>query len=128
MDLAYQDFDAELADLPGKYAPPAGEILLAWGAEEKPIGCVALRPLGEPGVCEMKRLFVAPAGRGEGLGRMLVAAIIEVARERGHHTLWLDTLPTMHAAQALYRSLGFAPASPYYDSPVPCTLFMRLAL
>ena len=128
VDLAYQDFEAELAALPGKYAPPAGELLLARAADGRPIGCVALRPLDVPGCCEMKRLYVAPAGRGGGLGRQLVDAVVEAAERIGYREMRLDTLPTMRSAQALYRKLSFDVIDPYYDTPVAGTLFMRRLL
>ena len=127
VDLAYQYFDAELAALPGKYAPPAGELLLARGADGSPLGCVGLRPL-QPSVCEMKRLYVAPAGRGLGLGRMLAEAIIEAGRRAGYRALWLDTLPTMASAIGLYQALGFQPIAAYYDTPIAGTRFVGLAL
>ena len=128
MDLAYQGFDAELASLPGKYAPPRGALLLARGADGVPLGCVGLRPIGEPGTCEMKRLFVAPAARGMRLGSALSGTVIEAARQRGYARLRLDTLPSMTTAIALYRSLGFAPIPPYYEGAPPGTHFMQLDL
>lgn len=128
VDLGYQDFAAELAALPGKYAPPAGALLLARDADAQPLGCVALRPMAEPGCCEMKRLYVAPAGRGTGLGRSLMLAIIDAAKAIGYRELWLDTLPSMAEAQGLYRAAGFEPAEPYYDTPVAGTVFLRLML
>ncbi|MDP3403229.1 MAG: GNAT family N-acetyltransferase [Brevundimonas sp.] len=127
VDLAYQDFETELADLPGKYASPTGALLLAHDASGEPIGCVGLRPLDD-GTCEMKRLFVSPAGRGLGLGRALMLAAIDVARAQGYREMQLDTLPTMAAAQTLYRRAGFEPMAAYYDTPVEGTLFMRLKL
>lgn len=127
VDLAYQDFEAELAAMPGKYAPPAGELLLAC-ADDQPVGCVALRPLDVPGCCEMKRLYVSPAGRGIGLGRRLVDAVICAAERIGYREMRLDTLPTMGGAQALYRKLGFEVIEPYYATPVAGTLFMRRSL
>lgn len=127
IDLGYQDFAAELAGLPGEYAPPAGELLLARAADGEPIGCVALRPLGD-GACEMKRLYVGPAGRGQGHGQALMAAIVAEARSIGYRELRLDTLPTMVAAQALYRAAGFAPVAPYYEGAPAGTLFMGLPL
>lgn len=125
VDLAYQDFVAELAGLPGNYAPPHGALLLARSGEGEPIGCVALRPMAAAGRCEMKRLYVAPAGRGTGLGRALMQALIIEARRIGYAEMWLDTLPTMAAAQGLYRAAGFEMAEPYYDTPVAGTVFMR---
>ena len=128
IDLGYQDFASELAGLPGKYAAPLGALLLARNESTEAIGCVGLRPLDAPGVCEMKRLFVAPAGRGLGLGRALVDAVIEEARRSGYQEMRLDTLSTMTAAQALYRQAGFEVISSYYDTPIEGTIFMRLAL
>ncbi|MGH6613831.1 GNAT family N-acetyltransferase [Sphingomonas sp.] len=128
IDLAYQDFAAELAGLPGHYAPPRGALLLARSGDGEPIGCVALRPMVAAGRCEMKRLYVAPAGRGTGLGRALMTALITEARQLGYAEMWLDTLPTMAAAQGLYRAAGFELAEPYYDTPVAGTVFMRLVL
>ena len=125
VDLSYQDFDAELAALPGRYAPPAGELLLARGRDDVPVGCVALRPVEPSGSCEMKRLYVAPGGRGGGLGRALVAAVLCEAGRIGYREMRLDTLPSMTDAIALYRRLGFTPLDPYYATPVAGTLFMR---
>lgn len=127
IDLAYQGFEDELAGLPGKYAPPAGEILLARASSGQPLGCVAVRPLTEQ-VCEMKRLYVAPQARGMGLGKALVEAIIDLARKAGYREMRLDTLDTMAAAIGLYRSFGFVFTSAYYDTPVANTVFMALQL
>ncbi|HWT10978.1 MAG TPA: GNAT family N-acetyltransferase [Roseomonas sp.] len=127
VDLGYQDFEAELAALPGKYAPPAGALLIARDAAGAPLGCVALRPMAD-GCCEMKRLYVAPAGRGLGLGRALAEAICAEARCLGYREIRLDTLPTMTEAQALYARLGFVPTAPYYDTPVAGTRFLARAL
>jgi putative acetyltransferase len=125
--LCFQGFDRELADLPGKYSPPTGRLLLAY-ADEKLAGCIALRSL-ESKVCEMKRLFARPAFRGTGLGRFLVESIIDEARSIGYERMRLDTLPgKMDAAIALYRRLGFQKISPYYDNPVEGALFMELTL
>lgn len=127
IDLGYQSFEAELASLPGKYAPPAGEILLARN-DNQTLGCVALRPIEPEGCCEMKRLYVAPDGRGLGLGRALVRAIIDVATFQGYQEMRLDTLSSMHAALALYRSEGFAEIPAYYETPILDTVFMARRL
>ena len=127
IDLGYQGFDGELAALPGKYAPPAGALLIARDAAGAALGCVAMRPL-EADICEMKRLYVAPAGRGQGLGRALTLALIEAARTSGYREMRLDTLPTMTDAQKLYRALGFTEIAPYYDTPIAGTVFMNLRL
>lgn len=127
VDLAYQDFAAELATLPGRYAPPGGALLLARATDGPALGCVALRALGG-GACEMKRLYVAPRGRGLGLGRRLAEAAIAAAEAAGHREMRLDTLPSMAAAQGLYRALGFEPVAPYYATPVAGTLFLARPL
>jgi len=107
VSLCFQDFDAEVADLPGAYAPPEGQMLLLRAMLDNAlVGCVAVRPVpGVSGMCEMKRLYVRPAARGRGLGRHLALAAMDEAR--GYRRMCLDTLPTLHAAQALYRSVGF---------------------
>lgn len=128
VDLGYQDFDGELAALPGKYAPPAGALFLARDAAGAPLGCVGLRPLPEDGCCEMKRLFLLPAARGLGLGRALTEAVIDQARGLGYRELRLDTLASMTAAQALYGSMGFERIPPYYAPTPEGTVFMGLRL
>ena len=125
VDLAYQGFEAEMAAMPGKYAPPAGELLLARDAAGTPIGSIGLRPLQAAGSCEMKRPYVSPSGRGIGLGKKLVQALVQVAERIGYREMRLDTLPSMTEAQALYRKLGFEVIEPYYETPVPGTIFMR---
>ena len=125
VDLAYQNFDAELAGLPGAYAPPAGSLLLAKNAAGEAVGCVALRAMTDAGCAEMKRLYVAPLGRGMGLGRALVEAVVGAAGRLGYREIRLDTLPTMGEAQALYRACGFERTEPYYATPVAGTIFMR---
>ncbi len=121
-----QGFEAEIVDLPGKYVPPRGCLLLAAVGDE-PAGCVALRDLGG-GTCEMKRLYVAPAWRGRGLGRMLAEAVIRRAEELGHSLMVLDTLPEMPEAIALYRDLGFVPGEPHWECPVERTIYLRRPL
>lgn len=128
IDLGYQNFEAELAGLPGAYAPPGGALLVARDGRGRPFGCVALRPMTEAGLCEMKRLFVAPEARGAGVGTALVAAILEAARAAGHREMRLDTLPSMTGAIALYERFGFVGIGAYYDTPIPETLFFARRL
>jgi ribosomal protein S18 acetylase RimI-like enzyme len=128
VDLGYQDFSTELATLPGKYATPAGELLLARDSRGKPLGCVGLRAIEPHGCCEMKRLYVSPEARGLGLGRALVAAIIEEAVRIGYSEMRLDTLPTMDAAISVYKQAGFATIEPYYETPIAGTLFFARPL
>ncbi len=146
-DLCFQDFDHELATLPGKYAPPQGAILLAARGEladagacdpfepdrasgALAAGCVALRPLGDPAsrCAEMKRLWVREPWRRTGLGRRLAEASIERARQIGYASLRLDTLASMTPAISLYRSLGFREIPPYYPNPLPEVVYFELTL
>ena len=124
--LCFQNFDAELAGLPGAYAPPEGRLLLAFAGGE-PAGCIALRKIGEE-ICEMKRLWVRPAFRGTGLGRRLAESLMAEARAAGYRRVRLDTLPSMAAAQSLYLSLGFTDIAPYNDHPIEGTRFMEATL
>ena len=121
VDLALQGLEAELAGLPGDYAPPGGSLLIARGADGAALGCIGLRPLDDC-ICEMKRLYVQPAARQTGLGKALAVAVIEAAQQRGYREMKLDTLPQLKQAIALYRSLGFAPIAPYGDHPYEGTL------
>ena len=124
--LCFQGFDEELEGLPGKYAPPAGRLLLAFQGQAV-AGCVALRPL-EQGTCEMKRLFVRPAYRKSGVGRLLTERIIQEARESGYRRMRLDSLPHMKPALQLYRQLGFQPIAPYTTNPIAGAVFLELQL
>jgi ribosomal protein S18 acetylase RimI-like enzyme len=126
IDLGFQDFDAELAGLPGAYSRPDGVLLLA-SVGARTAGCVGVRGL-EAGVCEMKRLYVRPDARGHAAGRALAEAATAFGRAAGYRAMRLDTLPTMRGAQALYRLLGFRDVPPYRFNPVPGTSFMELPL
>lgn len=128
VDLAYQGFEAEMAAMPGKYAPPKGVLLIARDDAGTAVGCAALRPIEPDGACEMKRLFVTAQGRGQKLGKRLVERLFEEARRIGYREMRLDTLPSMLDAQALYRRFGFMEMEPYYDTPIAGTVFMRKVL
>jgi ribosomal protein S18 acetylase RimI-like enzyme len=125
-DISFQNVDDELATLPGKYARPTGVVLIARNGDQA-AGTAAYRMV-EPGVCEMKRLYVRPAWRGSGLGRELANELIADAKLRGYRTMLLDTLASMNAARMLYRDLGFAPVAPYYDNPLPGVMYMAVEL
>jgi putative acetyltransferase len=125
--LCFQNFDKELAGLPGEYAPPEGRLLLV-ECEGQLAGCVALHKLGS-GICEMKRLYLRPQFRGKGLGRVLAERIIAEARQIGYQRMRLDTVePVMKDAVAVYRRLGFNEIAPYCENPMAGTLYMELEL
>ncbi|HXI25361.1 MAG TPA: GNAT family N-acetyltransferase [Pyrinomonadaceae bacterium] len=127
LSLCFQNFEKELAELPGAYAEPNGRLLLARYDDEL-AGCVALRKFSES-TCEMKRLFVRDTFRGKGVGRFLIETIIRNAKEIGYERMLLDTLPPrMNDAIALYRSRGFQEIAPYYDNPVEGAIFMELTI
>jgi ribosomal protein S18 acetylase RimI-like enzyme len=126
-DLCFQNFDKELRELPGEYAPPAGRLILC-RVKEGVAGCIALKSLGD-GICEMKRLFVRPRFRGQGLGMTLGRQIIGEAQHIGYEAMRLDTIAgKMEPAIALYRSLGFREIPPYYDNPIPNAAYFELDL
>lgn len=135
VDLCFQGFEQELAGLPGAYAPPRGRLLLAREADTW-AGCVALRPFAEgdqpasdpAGLCEMKRLYVRPAFRRRGFGRMLAVAVIDAARQIGYSHMRLDTFSHMTAAIELYRGLGFVDVAPYRFNPHAAATFLELDL
>ncbi|OGM39260.1 GNAT family N-acetyltransferase [Aspergillus bombycis] len=141
LDLTFQGFSSELQSLPGQYAAPHGELLLAYSTEGGiPIGCVAVRPLkqrpvemqgdvqNDRGYCEMKRLYVSPEARGIGLGKALVNSIVERAKGLGYKMMILDTLPSMMGAIQLYKRVGFVQIAPYYETPLEGTIFLGLDL
>lgn len=127
IDLSFQDIDAELGALPGAYQPQAGALLLA-RVDGAAAGCVALRPLAEAGVCEMKRMWVRDPFRGRGVGRALAEAVIAAAVASGYEHMRLDTLTTMAGANALYESLGFRDIPRYRENPLAEARFLELRL
>lgn len=130
IDLSFQEFDRELQELPGDYASPRGTLLLAWHGRDL-AGCCGLRPLDTvdyPNACEMKRLYVRPAFRRLGLGRLLAETIMDTARIAGYATILLDTLNEMEAARALYEDLGFEAIPPFYRSPISGAHYLKARL
>ena len=127
LDLCFQGFEQELGDLPGKYAKPEGRLFLAY-SDKRLAGCIAMRKL-EPGICEMKRLFVRDGFRGQQIGVHLIEKLIDEARLEGYAKMRLDTFPPkMGKAVSLYESHGFYPVAPYYDNPHEDVLFMECDL
>lgn len=130
IDLCFQDFDTELANLPGDYSPPRGALLLAW-VDQKLAGCCAMRPIDSSdyaNAAEMKRLFVRPEFRGLGLGRQLAESIIDAARMSGYASVLLDTLDDMEIARAMYEDLGFKEIPPYYHNPLAGAHYLKVDL
>ena len=130
VDLCFQGFEAELASLPGEYAPPRGTLQLA-RVNGQVAGCGALRPIGDvdyANACEMKRLFVRPAYRGLGLGRLIAQALMDQAMRAGYSVMLLDTLDDMEAARGLYGQLGFEEIPPYYFNPIPGAHYLKAQL
>ena len=128
VDLCFQDFESELAQLPGDYAEPSGALLIA-EVEGALAGCCALRPLDNadyPNASEMKRLYVRKAFRGFGLGRELAEAMLDRARQAGYACVLLDTLDDMESARALYTDLGFEEIPPYYHNPIPGAHYLKV--
>lgn len=126
VDLCFQGFEAELAALPGDYAPPRGRLLLAWRQDEL-VGCIALRPIDDA-CCEMKRLYLKPSCRGLRLGHALVTRLCTEAQAAGYRRMLLDTLPEMTAALHLYAQLGFSPTAPYVFNPIDGALYLAREL
>ncbi len=130
VDLAFQNFDAELETLPGEYTEPQGALLLAW-VDGQLAGCCAMRPLSStdyPNACEMKRLYVKDSHRRFGLGRQLAEAILDAARVAGYHHVLLDTLSEMESARALYQDLNFEEIPPYYHNPIAGAHYLKVDL
>ena len=130
IDLCFQNFQDELAELPGEYSAPAGALLLAL-VDGEVAGCCGLRPLASvdyPNAAEMKRLYVRKAFRRFGLGRQLAEAVLDAARVAGYHSVLLDTLDDMESARALYAELGFAEVAPYYHNPLPGAHYLKVDL
>ena len=130
LDLSFQNFDAELDDLPGEYVEPQGALLLAM-VDGHLAGCCALRPLissDYPNACELKRLYVRDTHRRLGLGRQLAEAVLDAARVAGYHHVLLDTLSEMESARALYEDLDFKEIAPYYHNPIAGAHYLKVDL
>lgn len=127
VDLCFQDFSKELAQPLDKYGPPGGVIFLAVYHNE-PAGCIALKPLKEEGVCEMKRLYVPPGFRGHGIGEQLVTALLDAARSLGYKTMKLDTITRLQSAIRMYKAYGFEEIPAYYNNPNEDVVYMEKKL
>ena len=130
VDLCFQNFEAELAALPGEYAAPGGQLIVAY-VDGELAGCGALRPIADSdyaNACEMKRLFVRGTCRGVGLGRVLAQTLLDEARRAGYSAMLLDTLDDMEAARELYASLGFVEIPPYYFNPIAGAHYLKAEL
>jgi putative acetyltransferase len=125
-DLGFQDFDKEMEDFPGQYTSPKGCLYIALD-ENQPVGCVALRDLGQD-ICEMKRLYVKPLFRGQKVGKLLAEVVIKAARDMGYDYMRLDTIPSMKQANMLYNALGFKQIPPYRFNPIEGATFFELNL
>ncbi len=128
IDLSFQNFEHELQILPDLYGSPTGCVILAEAETGQVVGCVALKPLKEFGVCEMKRMFVDASQRGTGLGRKLAQEVISYAKQAGYHTMKLDSLERLTSAVRLYESLGFVTTEPYVFNPMPEAVYLKLDL
>ncbi|KZM49237.1 GNAT family N-acetyltransferase [Labrenzia sp. OB1] len=128
IDLSYQGFEEELAGMPGKYSRPSGALFLAKDPDGSSLGCVGLRPFADNGACEMKRLYVLPAGRGRGVGGALIDRVLGTAADVGYSEMLLDTLPSMTGAIKLYKAAGFDEIPAYYETPIRETVFFRKVL
>ena len=123
-NLCFQSFDAEVKDPLKKYGPPKGALFIAYW-NEAPAGCIALQPLKEEGVCEMKRLYVKPAFRKYGIGKALVEQLLEASRQLGYRSMRLDTLERLQPAIKLYEQYGFKVINAYYENPLPGVVYME---
>lgn len=126
-NLCFQSFGEELANPLKKYGQPAGTLLLAFWNDE-PAGCIALTPLSETGICEMKRLYVKPEKRQYGIGKALVDELLATAIAKGYKSMRLDTLAKLHSAVKLYERYGFQTRAPYYNNPLPGVIYMEKSL
>lgn len=127
-DLAFIGLEDELAALPGDYALPTGNLFICHRADGEPAGCIAVRKLNLPGTCELKHLYVRASSRSSGAGRQLVISVIDFATEAGYSQILLSTLPSLVAANSIYRQVGFRLTEPFYDEPMANALYYRKSL